>query len=510
MKKFAYILLFLLILGRGNIFAQPELDTSFDGDGMFNTGTSFTFIPADTVIQPDNKSLSFTGPCRDINVRSYQFCFIRLNENGSFDQTFEDDYPLSAPGTALYSIPGADPNGYGGRGIALQSDGKILAVGSITVSGTQRPIMIRLNAGGTLDSTFGTNGILNFSFDGYFHKVVIQPDGKIVSVGASGSNQMAARFLADGTPDNSFGNNGFKILINPAGNTNGNAIALQADGKIVIGGSLTAASNTYFYLVTRLNSDGSLDTTFDEDGYKSIASGASTITSVAAKSDGRIAALGGLNTLYQLNANGSLDTSFDSDGVRAALTGNAFPTKMVVSASGRITVVGLNEAVFGNGPWFYRTARYLANGSPDTNYSGDGILDIDITDGGFDGADTVVFDRQGRLFIGGRKWSGSGDYPWQNSQYTAARLLAPPVQNVGFAGRVTKTDGRAVVNAYLTLKNGSQIVGYARTNPFGYFRFVNVPTNITYTLSTVSKNLDFYDRSVLVDNAIENFLVVGE
>lgn len=507
MKKFACLFLFILLFSHTTVFAQPELDTSFDNDGIFTTGAIRTIL-SNALVQPDNKPMFFSGACRDINTRSFVFCFIRLNENGSYDQTFNDNDQLTPTGTALYAVPGADPNNSSGAGFALQSDGKILGVGFATISGTQRPVMIRLNPNGSIDSTFGTNGISISSFVGYFLKVVIQPDGKIVCVGESGNNQLAARFLTDGTPDNTFGDSGFKILINPNGNTTGNSVALQADGKIVIGGALTSASA--FYLLTRLNSDGSLDTTFDDDGYKSIASnGSFSLTSIAVKSDGRIVALGN-NILYQLNSNGSPDTSFDSDGSRSALNGNAISYRMLNSASGRITVVGYNDAVFGNGPWYYRTARYLSNGAPDMAYSGDGFLDIDIPESPLDGADSVAFDTQGRLIIGGRNWSGVGDYPWQNSNYSAVRLLAQPAQNVGFTGRVTKTDGGSVANAYLTLKNGNEIIGYARTNPFGYFRFANLPSNVTYTLSTVSKNLNFYDRSVLVDEAIENFLVVGE
>jgi uncharacterized delta-60 repeat protein len=297
--------------------------------------------------------------------------------------------------------------------------------------------------------------------------------------------------------------------------TKGLTISLQADGKIVLGGSIaptSTPSNTSYFL-TRVNSDGALDTTFDDDGHKTIVltpNGNYEIISVAVEPDGKIAALGNKNNLYQLNPNGSFDTGFDNDGTRTALNGISDPNKLLVSASGRITVVGFPTFTAGNFPMVYRINRYLPNGTPDAGFSGDGFLEIDIPDVTYDAADTVAFDSLGRLFIGGRQWHGGPTPPWQFCGYSAARLLAPPVQNVGFSGRVTDLDGKAVVNAFLTLKKDSEIIGNARTNPFGYFHFKNVPTSQTYTLSTNSKGLNFYDRNVLVDEEVTNYLIVGE
>ncbi len=515
MKKSAYFLLFIFILCHSNIFAQPELDTSFSGDGMYSQGTTFTFLPVDTVIQPDNKPISISN-CINTSTGVYQFCFIRLTEDGLLDPTFDGSFPISEPGAALFAIPGSDTQAAGaGRGLALLADGKIIAVGSATFSGVESPVMIRLNTNGTLDSTFGTNGVLSYQVSGRFSKVSIQPDGKIVTVGISQDSQMVARFLPDGTPDNSFGINGFKIFPMAGMVAKGLTIDLQADGKIVLGGSIaptSTPSNTSYFL-TRVNSDGALDTTFDDDGYKTIAltpAGNYAIVSVAVKPDGRIAALGNKNNLYQLNPNGSFDTGFDNDGARSALSGISDSNKLLVSASGRITVAGFPTFIGGNFPMVYRINRYLSNGSPDAGFSGDGFLEINIPNVTYDAADTVAFDKQGRLFIGGRQWQGGPTPPWQYCQYSAARLLAPPAQNVGFAGKVVKSDGKPVLNAFITLKLGSEVVGVGRTNPFGYFHFKNIQSNQTYTLSTYAKSLNFTDRSVLVDDEIVNYLIVGE
>jgi len=510
MKKSAYILLFVFIFCCQQVFAQPELDTTFNGTGKWNNGTSFTFLPLDGTVQADNKPIALSQ-CRNTSLQAFQFCFIRLTEGGVLDSTFNNP-GFSEPGTAVFAVPNSNINSFGaGRGLVVMPDGKIIAVGSATISNSENPFILRLNSNGTADSTFGTNGFFSYSTGTFFAKVVAQPDGKIVVVGNSGVNQMAARFLPDGTPDNTFGDNGFKILINPAGNTSASSIALQADGKIVLGGSLETTPVSY--LLTRLNKDGSLDTTFDDDGYKTIPvsdSASDAFVSIAIRVDGRIVALGKKNIIYQLNSDGSLDTSFDSDGSRPALNGFSTSNRLVVSASGKITVVGFLTLYAGMPtPVNYLINRYLPDGSPDTSFSNDGFLEIDASAQPFDGADVVSFDSLGRMVIGGRTWSGCCIFEWQSSSFTAARLTASPTLNAKFSGRVMNPNGNPVFNAALTLKNGSEIIAYARTNQFGYFNFNNIPTNKTYTISTIAKSLSFYDRTILIDDQVTNFQIFG-
>lgn len=510
MKKFAYFVVFVFIFCCQQVFAQPELDTTFNGTGTYSTGNSFTFQPQDVVVQPDNKPVALSW-CINTSTQIFQFCLVRMTESGTPDTTFEDTFPFSEPGTALIAVPNSNRNAAGGgRGLLILGDGKILAIGSATFSAEEKPVLIRLNSNGTLDSSFGSNGVINYSVNGYFSKAVLQPDGKIVVVGTSGNNQLAARILPDGTPDNTFGSDGFKFLIHPDGNSSGASISLQADGKIVLGGAIASSTNSY--LATRLNFDGSLDNSFDGDGYKSISvsnNSVDTFASVAVKPDGRIVGMGYKNILFQFNSDGSFDTTFDSDGSRSALNGLSESRRMIVSASGKITVAGFPTLDFGNGPVNYRLARYLPNGVPDAGFSGDGFLDLDVSGHSYDGADGIAFDARGRLLIGGRTWSGCCDYPWQYSFYSAARLIAAPTLNAGFSGRVMEKNGKPVFNAALILKNGSEIIAYARTNQFGYFNFNNIPTNKTYTISTIAKSLSFYDRTVLIDDQVTSFLIFG-
>lgn len=498
MKNLPVLILFIVLALNGSVSAQPEIDTSFNSTGMFVMNFASTGTTSDVIVQPNDKIL-LSATCSS-NFFFYSFCIMRTNATGGFDTSW------GGTGYVLTNV-GSTNAANGQTGLALQNDGKIIAVGTAGMSSSSRYAVVRYNSDGSLDSSFGTNGSVLGTIAGNTQgqKVLIQPDGKILVLAASGSSgtnvQYVARHLSNGTIDDSFGTNGV-VQLSQVIVTFGSLISLQPDGKIVVGGTGR---------VTRLNSNGSFDTTFDGDGTVNVASGVD-IVAVDVQSDGKIVALGfGNNTLYRFNSDGSPDTSFNGTGTRQALMGTTDqPYDILVTPSGKINVAG-NPGIQDNFPnIFFRYARYIPNGSPDTTFSDDGYLDVNFLSYTAEGATAVTIDRQGRLVAGGRASNGSiVRAPWNLPQFAAARLISGSSQNVGFSGRVAKANGKAVANAYLTLKSGSDIIGYARTNPFGYFHFTNIPSAQTYTLSTNSKNLTFYDRNVLVDGAIENFSVVG-
>jgi uncharacterized delta-60 repeat protein len=223
--------------------------------------------------------------------------------------------------------------------------------------------------------------------------------------------------------------------------------------------------------------------------------------------DGRVIALGHTNILYRFNSDGSLDTSFNGGGSRSALNGPSDPYDVAVSSGGRITVVG---GAVSPSPLIYRVARYQPNGSPDTSLSGDGFYDFDMPNFANHSARAVGVDSQGRTVVAGLSASGPALIPYENPVFSVARLTAPPASAVGISGRVTRPDGRAVPNAFLTIDVGGGTIVTALTNPFGYYLFVNVPTGQTYTISVRAKRFVFTDRSVFVGDQIANFDFVAE
>ncbi len=242
------------------------------------------------------------------------------------------------------------------------SDAIVLASGKILVSGRglTSAALMRLTADGSADATFGTNGVVsipNYVID----HIVEQSDGKIVFTGYSAGVGTVARTNADGSIDSSFTPFHFDVQ----GATN--PPQLQSNGKIVIGGNFRKAvrgpndQDKFFYLA-RLNTDGSLDTTFgDSSGY--VLGKMSDSIGFLVLSDDRILEAGyrgRLAYLTRLTADGRLDGTFGTHGGTTPLNFGAqgFSNgKIMIAPSGQIIAAGFNAI-----------ARFSANGIPDADW----------------------------------------------------------------------------------------------------------------------------------------------
>ncbi len=149
----------------------------------------------------------------------------------------------------------------------LQPDKKIVVT---AIAGTVTYV-VRLNADGCLDTGFANGGFIKLIDDAVFFGVAIQPDGKILGSGVQFTNgastPVLARFKADGSPDTDFGING-RVGVNFITNTGYNRSVARPDGKILVAGEFTGggAAGERGYIVTRFNANGTPDTTFDADG----------------------------------------------------------------------------------------------------------------------------------------------------------------------------------------------------------------------------------------------------
>jgi FG-GAP repeat. len=428
MRNLLWCLLLIGLVLNADALAQSELDTTFNSTGIQTISFGMSAGASDLAVQADNK-IVMAGGCRSQNID--KLCIARYNENGSLDTTF------GGKGFVL-------TDAYAAVSVAVQSDGKIVAVGFVVFSFTSESIVIvRYNADGTLDSSFGSGGtvIANLGLYGLNRgkDVAIQPDGKIVIVGTSTqsptippgpqeSQGVVARYLANGTLDSTFGNAGvFRMTMSNV--TRGECISnFTASGKILIGGYRfsTNGSLSPAGLLVRLNFDGSLDATWDGDGYLTVDSspGGPTFQSITT-SDSRVVGVTEGNTIYRFHANGSLDTSFDGDGIRQSALDSAIPQDVIVSALGRITVVGYDP------PDGFAISRFKRDGSYDTGFSGDGRLTLNQVDGsGFGGAWACASDSLGRILVGG--YVGNG----QTNRFAVLRLDAPVV-----SGMLTDFDG---------------------------------------------------------------------
>ncbi|MEQ1825056.1 MAG: SUMF1/EgtB/PvdO family nonheme iron enzyme, partial [Pirellula sp.] len=278
------------------------------------------------------------------------------------------------------------------------------------------PLTLYPQQAGTLQST--RSGVITIpvsNVDDRERGMILQPDGKIILSGFTGSGStykyVLTRHNSDGTLDASFGTGGIVVSSFTLGSGNtgrGPGVALQADGKIVIGGDAQIGSNLDFALI-RYNSDGSLDSSFGIAGRVTtpIDTGDDSINAVAIQSDGRIVASGfatsGGNVSFavaRFNVDGSLDTSFNGTGKQTTSFGTAFDygSALALQTDGRIIVVGQTGAA---GAMNTALVRYTAAGLLDTSFGTDGKVITAVSSVDRDAAQTVAVQSDGRIVVGG-------------------------------------------------------------------------------------------------------------
>ncbi len=294
--------------------------------------------------------------------------------------------------------------------IAVQPDGKIVAGGYALAGGISHFALARYQTNGNLDNSFGTGGkvLVNPGAGGsWITSIAIQPDGKILA-GGSVSNgptiQFAVmRFLSNGSPDASFGNNGLVTLV-VGTYAYLKDILIQPNGQIVLAGE-AMINGDFDFALARYNSNGTLDLTFN-GGIKVVDfNNDEYLKAISLQPDGKILLAGSSNftfALTRLNVNGSIDGSFGNEGrlltVAGTVAGNDNAMSMALQADGKILVVG--EAY--NPPSFSDIAivRYTSSGQLDPAFGGDGIVLTDI-DGSNDQATAVSVQNDGRIVIAG-------------------------------------------------------------------------------------------------------------
>jgi uncharacterized delta-60 repeat protein len=265
-----------------------------------------------------------------------------------------------------------------GSGIALQSDDKIVVVGtSDSGSGFSEFAVARFNVNGSLDTTFSGDGKVTTGFsagDDVGSGIAVQSDDKIVVVGTSdngsGASQFAvARFNANGSLDNTFSGDGKVTATFFAGIEVGSGIAVQSDDKIGIVGTSDDLGTTFF-AVGRFNLDGSFDITFSGDGKvltKFSLTGDDTGLGIAVQSDDKIVIVGAADdasgalrfAVARFNNDGSFATTANSFGKVTTnfSVGDDVGSGIAVQSDDKIVVVGTSDN--GSGISEFAVARYL-------------------------------------------------------------------------------------------------------------------------------------------------------
>lgn len=274
-------------------------DGSYD-EGFNANGAGAAGIVASAAVQDDDKII-LGGGFSTFNGESSPG-LVRLNPNGSIDESF--DVGLGAQGLFIY-LPYV-------RSIVIQPDGKILIAGTFTsYNDNPCPGVARLNADGSFDSSFNTGEGPNNAVE----SIALQPDGKIIAGGRFGSfaghdTEGVARLNSDGSPDLSF-----TADVGVSTNTPLYEVILQPDGKILAAGLIDNG-------IVRLLPDGSPDPGFDVGAGPTVGStnGFSSVNGTELLANGQIMVAGPFSRfdlvdcggLARLNSDGSLDPTFDA------------------------------------------------------------------------------------------------------------------------------------------------------------------------------------------------------
>lgn len=419
-----------------NRLARLNVDGTFDV--TFNIGLGFNNAVNAISIQPNGK-IVVTGNFTLCNG-SIVNRIVRLNADGTIDSTF--NVWNGADGSIYSSI--------------VQPDGKIILAGNFSQVGNySKKRVVRLNTDGTVDLSFnngtGPNGTVLSS--------VLQADGKIIIGGNfttfnGVSSQRIARLNSDGTLDATFNST------NAANNTV-RKICLQSDGKIVIGGDFTSYNGTSTNYIARLNSDSTIDTTFN------IGSGFdSSVYSIFIQSDGKLVVSGNFysykgvscTNLVRLNVDGSMDSTFNSScsGIRS----------FAIQTNGKLLLGGIFTRC--NNILRNRLASINADGSADTSFY-PFLLADDVINGN---VNTMALQSDGKIFIGGDFYLFNGISSRSIARLTTEGIYDPSFNvGAGTNGTVSKiivlSNGKIIIVGAFTTYNGVTRNGIARLNTDG-------------------------------------------
>jgi uncharacterized delta-60 repeat protein len=413
------------------------LDSSFDGDGRQTVDFGATQFDDGHILAIDSLDRVVVA-CSNRTVSNRDFAVARLTVTGALDSSFDGDGKQTLGLT--YRSEGYCTS------VAVDSLGRTVVAGFAGTYGNYDFFVVaRYTSAGALDTTFGSTGIVTFTFGGSYQNVssvAIDSLDRIVVAGVTrdGSNDdfAVARLTPAGALDSSFDGDG-KQTIAFLTTDRAYAVAIDSLNRILLAGQAIGGSSVVF-AVTRLTTAGALDSSFDGDGKQTISFGlgSSLAESVAIDSLGRILVAGDWYNasngnddfaVARLTTAGALDSSFSGDGKQTVVfgTSNEIAYGVAVDSLDRVVLAGY---VANTSNYDFAVARLTTAGTLDSSFDGDGKQTIDFgasSDTGYG----VAVDSLDRVVVAGR--SGAG--------FTVARLTAAGVLDSSF-----DSDGKQTIN----------------------------------------------------------------
>lgn len=355
------------------------LDATFGNGGLVETyyGLYVESKVHDMLLQPDGKIVV----CGTTYVNSYDFMMIRYLEDGTLDASFGDN------GKAFIDFD--NMNNFG-LGYALQQDGKIVVTGYTETPNYESISIARINADGSKDLSFGTNGIVQQvtgDYECFGSDIVVQPDGKILVAGhgnytPQGEDFFLARYNEDGSLDASFDSDGKVENINDNNSGARPVITLQADGKILLCGMGGVAGQQH-YCTMRFNPNGALDMTFSDDGVQLtlVPGDYNWPGNMVVQQDQKIVVAGysgywqsEVFSIFRLDVNGNLDADFATNGIftYSMNQGLDYFQDVLIQPDGKMLACGYT--IGPDGSYDFVAMRLFEDGSIDTDFGDNGVL----------------------------------------------------------------------------------------------------------------------------------------
>ena len=403
------------------IAAAGDVDQTFGTLGQVKTHFYSGFDAASAVaVQSDGKIVA-AGFADDANFVP-RLAVARYDANGNLDPAFGSGGKVTID-VGIVSNVRVD--------LAIDTGGRIVVAGTVT----RDPFLpsdfgvARLTPGGALDATFGVGGAVTTDIAGFTdeaNSVAIQSDGKIVVAGTARSSALfgaadfaVVRYNADGSLDSSFDTDG-KVITDFFGfDDQGNGVAIQSDGRIVVAGTAKPANDTSDFGVVRYDANGTLDTTFDGDGkaLTDIAADWDEANAVAIQpGDGKLVVVGGAIVpnaigwfhdfaLVRYDTNGGLDAGFGAGGkvITDFSSGNDMGVDVVIAGDGRIIAAGwVADPADVELLIDFGVARYESTGALDATFGAGGTVITDL--GHIDYGQGVALQGDCRIVVAGWSW----------------------------------------------------------------------------------------------------------
>ncbi len=435
LQKTALLICLALFGITGYTIAQQPgtIDSSFATNGVLKLVPNpfGTDVANDLYILPNDKIL--LAGITDVGNFMWDACVYRIMPNGTVDATFGTN------GLTVFDVGGGEDYT---QAMTVLPNGKIIVAGGCYLGGSEVDFFAAcLTEDGQLDASFGNNGIaiipiLAGEAEDIAQAIAIQPDGKIILAGSYGvpgttdTHTALVRLNENGSLDNTFGTNGIAFQISTFGDDVANDVTLLEDGSILTTGYADVLNQRV--IVTKTTPNGFPDVTFGINGiaYYDLNSGSDVGWSIGRHPNGKIMVSGrkGNNPgktdfmLMAITETGALDNSFGINGVatKNQLLNDA-ALDMIFEPSGKIVLAGTSGgSLLGSND--FSICRFNENGTIDATFGTDGVTVSDIASF-FSEAAAVGMQSDGKLIAAGR----ASD---TNNDFAAVRYFSDPIVEI--------------------------------------------------------------------------------